>query len=123
MVLSITIAQTQIDATRSPSMTNLTIQCACQNSVQSDRSEDVSGSADWATSAGFMRFPLGSPAAPGFAPSHVERLAVAPCERSKPGTRGNQAAPSRPPSDSAANVTKLGRRVILPPPPYRARHG
>src|ERR1700687_4826121 len=35
-------------------MTVLTIQWACQNSVNSERSEEVSGSTDCATSAGFM---------------------------------------------------------------------
>src|SRR5215470_17526372 len=55
MVLSITIAHTQIDAASRPSMTVLTIQWACRNRVSSERSEEVSGSADCATSAGFMR--------------------------------------------------------------------
>ena len=36
-------------------MTHLTSQCACRNSVNSDRSEDVSGSTDCATSPGFHR--------------------------------------------------------------------
>ena len=35
-------------------MTHLTSQCACQNSANSDRSEEVSGSAACATSAGFI---------------------------------------------------------------------
>src|SRR5215471_10062864 len=54
------IAQTQIDDARSPTITVLTIQCAFQNSVNSERSEEVSGSTDCATSAGFMgtSFPL-----------------------------------------------------------------
>ena len=37
------IAQTQTEQTRSPTITALTIQCACQNSVKSERSDDVSG--------------------------------------------------------------------------------
>src|ERR1022692_2738243 len=53
-VLSIAIAQTQIEQIKSPTMTALTIQWACQNSVNSERSEEVSGSTDCATSAGFM---------------------------------------------------------------------
>ena len=59
-VLSIAIAQTQIEQISSPTMTVLTIQWACQNSVNSERSEEVSGSTDCATSAGFMgtSFPL-----------------------------------------------------------------
>src|SRR5690242_19770185 len=60
IVLSTTIAHTQMDATSSPIITILTIQWACQNNVKSDRSEEVSGSADCATSAGFMFTPLGS---------------------------------------------------------------
>src|SRR5215510_11067757 len=55
MVLSITIAHTQIDDANSPSMTVFTIQWACMNRANSERSEEVSGSADCATSAGFMR--------------------------------------------------------------------
>ena len=38
----------------SPTITVLTTQCACQNSANSDRSEEVSGSTDCATSAGFI---------------------------------------------------------------------
>src|SRR3974390_1100686 len=53
-VLSIAIAQTHTEQTKSPIITALTIQCACQNSVNSERSEEVSGSTDCATSAGFM---------------------------------------------------------------------
>ena len=52
--MSIAIAQTQTEHTSSPTMTALTIQWACQNSVNSERSEEVSGSTDCATSAGFM---------------------------------------------------------------------
>src|SRR4029079_10107854 len=54
MNLSITIAQTQTDATSRPIITHLTSQCACRNSVIKDRSEDVRGSTDWATSPGFI---------------------------------------------------------------------
>ena len=59
-VLSMAIAQTQTEHTSRPIMTALTIQWACQNSVNSERSEEVSGSTDCATSAGFMgtSFPL-----------------------------------------------------------------
>src|SRR5437879_3560168 len=82
MVLSITIAHTQIEATKSPTMTVLTSQCACQNKVSSDRSEEVSGNADCARSAGFMRHPFGSPAnrhhvAIGCAPSQELKWAYA----------------------------------------------
>ena len=44
------IAQTQTEQISSPTMTVLTIQWACQNSVNSERSEEVSGSTDCATS-------------------------------------------------------------------------
>ena len=54
MNLSTTIAQTQTDAISSPIITHLTSQCACQNNVISDRSEEVSGSTDCATSPGFI---------------------------------------------------------------------
>ncbi len=53
-ILSMAIAQTQTEHTSSPSITALTTQWACQNSVNSERSEDVSGSTDCATSAGFI---------------------------------------------------------------------
>src|SRR5665647_2303471 len=53
-VLSIAIAQTQTEHTSSPTITVLTIQWACQKSVNSERSDEVSGSTDCATSAGFM---------------------------------------------------------------------
>src|SRR5258708_13069908 len=49
-----TTAQTHTEETRRPSMTHFTSQCACQNSANSDRSEEVSGSTDCATSAGFI---------------------------------------------------------------------
>ncbi len=54
MSLSITIAQTQTEADNSPIITHFTSQCACRNSVISDRSEEVSGSTDCATSPGFI---------------------------------------------------------------------
>src|SRR5262245_13497924 len=60
MVLSIAIAQTQIEQIKRPTITVLTTQWAFQNSVNSERSEEVSGSTDCATSAGFIgtSFPL-----------------------------------------------------------------
>src|SRR6476659_9168380 len=54
MNVSITIAHTHTDANSRPSMTVLTSQCACQNSANSERSEEVSGSTDCATSPGFI---------------------------------------------------------------------
>src|SRR3954452_6584839 len=53
-VLSITIAHTQTEATSRPIITALTTICADQNSPQIDRSAEVSGSTDCATSVGFM---------------------------------------------------------------------
>src|SRR5437763_5513155 len=53
-VLSMAMAHTQIEAISSPSMTALTMMWADQNNPKIDRSEDVSGNADCATSAGFM---------------------------------------------------------------------
>src|SRR5712671_4944857 len=58
MSLSTTIAQTQTDAASSPIITHLTSQCACKNNVISDRSEEVSGKTDWATSPGFIAWAL-----------------------------------------------------------------
>src|SRR5262245_47735064 len=43
-------------------MVNLTTQWACQNRPKIERSEEVSGSACCATSAGFMACPFGYPA-------------------------------------------------------------
>src|SRR5262245_5763225 len=54
MNLSITIAHTHTEANSRPSMTVLTSQCACQNRANSERSEEVSGSTDCATSPGFI---------------------------------------------------------------------
>src|SRR4029078_10785869 len=60
MSLSTTIPQTQTDAMSSHIITHLTSQCACKNNVISDRSEEVSGSTDWATSPGFIASALPS---------------------------------------------------------------
>src|ERR1700730_15698624 len=54
MSLSIAIAHTQTEQDNSPSITHLTIQCACQNKATSETSADGSGKADCATSAGFI---------------------------------------------------------------------
>ena len=53
-ILSIAIAQTQTEQASSPSMTAFTTQWACRNSAISDTSLDAIGSADCATSAGFI---------------------------------------------------------------------
>src|SRR6201995_4479652 len=54
MSLSIAIAQTHTEQDNSPSITHLTIQCACQNRAINETSADGSGKADCATSAGFI---------------------------------------------------------------------
>src|ERR1700729_79263 len=54
MILSIAIAHTQTEQDNSPSITHLTIQCACQNKAISETSADGSGKTDCATSAGFI---------------------------------------------------------------------
>src|SRR5450755_4164305 len=56
MVLSTAIAHTHTEQTSSPTITPLTIQWACKNSVNNERSEEVSGRADCATS--FMEHPF-----------------------------------------------------------------
>src|ERR1700742_3776940 len=69
MILSTAIAHTQTEQTRSPSITPLTIQCACMKSVIKERSEEVSGKADCATS--FMDPPF--PDTRGNAPHAANR--------------------------------------------------
>src|SRR4051794_4650958 len=53
-ILSIAMAQTQIEQASSPSITTFTIKAACRNNAISETSLEASGRADWATSAGFM---------------------------------------------------------------------
>src|SRR3954452_11998097 len=53
-ILSIAMAQTQIEQANSPSITTFTIKAACRNNAISDTSLEASGRADWATSAGFI---------------------------------------------------------------------
>src|SRR6516165_86201 len=57
-----TIAQTHTEAISNPSMTTLTTIWAAQNRPKIDRSEELSGSTDCATSTEFMANPLGCPA-------------------------------------------------------------
>ena len=57
------IAQTQIEHANSPAMTVSTTQCACKNSWNSERLDDVSGATDGAMSAGFIERPFRRPAA------------------------------------------------------------
>src|SRR6202162_4529116 len=58
MVLSMAMAQTQTEHTRSPTIIDLTIQRACQNKWNSDRLDDVNGATDCAMSPGFMERPF-----------------------------------------------------------------
>src|SRR4051794_19627161 len=58
-VLSMAIAHTQTEQMISPIITALTIQCACQNRLNSERSEEVSPICG--RSAGFIAYPFGSP--------------------------------------------------------------
>src|ERR1700731_1116657 len=55
-VFSIAIAHTQTEQTKSPTMTVLTIQCACKNSVSRERSDELSPICG--RSAGFMGYPF-----------------------------------------------------------------
>src|SRR5262249_38178825 len=75
------------------------------NSVKIDRSEDVSGNTDWATSAGFMRFPLGSAALPASC-----RHASKEAPHSQRPAEPVPVEVRPPPSASPANMTKLGQR-------------
>ena len=89
MNLSITIAQTQTDANSRPSMTVLTSQCACQNSANSERSEEVSGSTDCATSPGFITSSEPRPCKPSLASRD-------PAEQARPGpSNGSGREPNR----------------------------
>src|SRR5271169_2301973 len=103
-------------------MTALTIQWACQKSVNSERSEEVSGSTDCATSAGFMgtSFPLSgsnqSNRRGAQCSDQYERAAEVPLTRSTANRmfRENRQVP--PPAGlpkSPRNLAKLGRRPGL----------
>src|SRR5215470_9890734 len=112
-ILSITIAHTQIEATSSPSMTVFTIQCAFQNKVKIERSEEASGNADCARSAEFIGYPFASPEMPG---DRIPRrrgwfegtLGGPSTFRRSPKLRRKSAARHR--HDVRPNVSKLGRK-------------
>src|SRR5512146_1391871 len=97
------IAQTQTEQTKSPTITVLTTQWAFQNSVNSDRSEEVSGSTDCATSAGFIgtSFPLD--------PS------VEPARRN---IRNQRARATMPPTRQVENRLSREIRMYRPPEAY-----
>src|SRR4029077_2712900 len=109
-----TIAHTQMDATSSPSITAFTTGCADQNKPQIDRSAEVSGSTDCATSVGFMKasFRRQSRDRTGPPLRQVKRQDArhhkgAPHNISK--SREIRAVHLRLPTDSAPNLSKLGR--------------
>src|SRR6266851_908414 len=99
------IAQTQTEHANRPTMTVLTIQWACQNSVNSERSEEVSGSTDCATSAGFMgtSFPL-----------HP----VPSVEPARRNFRNQRARATMPPTRQAENRMSREGRKSRPPVTY-----
>src|SRR5579884_1867935 len=90
------IAQTQTEHTSSPIITLLTIQWACQNSVKSERSDDVSGSADCATS-GFIRTSFRNPAVTG-------RTAAARPMRTRGRTAAVRSAYTARPTPTVAKI-------------------
>src|SRR3569833_1270576 len=106
MNLSITIAQTQTEATSRPIMTHLTSQCACRNSVISERSEEVSGSTDCATSPGFIASVLRQPRAPNGASrlGQIGQGGIAHAYRRKPDISRHCRRPHR---RTAENPAKL----------------
>src|ERR1700704_5855531 len=130
-ILSIAIAQTQTEQASSPSITDFTTQCACRNSAISDTSDDTIGSADCATSAGFIsgilstlclslehdfsenRFASGScsvPNPPGASGCRFRSLSVRRgCMRQRESLIGVAwGARPKPGPDSPANVSKRG---------------
>src|SRR6185437_10287433 len=104
-VLSIAIAHTQTEQTNSPIITVLTIQCACQNNVNSERSDEVSGSTDCATSAGFMgtSFPLDP---------------VPSVEPARRNFRNQRARATLPPARQVENQRSREIRMSRPPATY-----
>src|SRR5581483_8112447 len=100
------IAQTQTEQVSSPIITDLTSQCACQNSVNRDTSVEICG-----RSAGFIGDPLGFPG--GY-----------PRPRSAPGWR-TLAEPKRACGEQVAERSaqdpKLRDKSSRPPPPARLR--
>src|SRR5688500_4477160 len=74
------MAQTHTEQIISPIMTVLTTQCACQNRVNRDRSEEVSGRADCAMSAGFMESSFRLPV-PSVAPPPADGASLQMAER------------------------------------------
>src|SRR4029079_8237218 len=124
-VLSIAIAQTQTEQTSNPIITVLTTQWAFQNSVNSERSDEVSGSTDCATSAGFIgtSFPLNAvpsvePARRNIRNQHA-RDDVARAPSRKPNLAKFVCPVHRRPTKSPRNLAKLGRGSGLFSPKQR----
>src|SRR5580765_8212716 len=99
------IAQTQTEQTSNPTITVLTTQWAFQNSVNSERSEEVSGSTDCATSAGFIgtSFPLNP---------------VPSVEPARRNIRKQHARATMPPTRQVANRMSREVRTSRPPATY-----
>src|ERR1700733_12318062 len=126
MVLSMAMAQTQTEHTRSPTMTDSTIQWACQNRWNSDRFDDVNGATDWAMSPEFMGRPFHRSGRPTAKTRHHDRHSAI-----QPGPKGIRQplrahrptaeisldpAPDPPPArpKSPRNLSKLGRNTGHP---------
>src|SRR5215831_7525799 len=121
-----TIFHTQIEQMSKPTITDSTIQWACQKRWNSERLEDVSGVTDEEMSAGFMSVPWSVPSGdpgrsaprtgtktdkpdPGRAPKegHRRRALRAPTKTRIIAT--TQAGPSPARRNQSRNVSKLGR--------------
>src|SRR5262245_49990003 len=110
------IAHTQTEQIKRPIITVLTTQWAFQNSVNSERSEEVIGSTDCATSAGFMgtSFPLNP--VPSVEPARRKNIKSTgardhPAHAPGRSRMSREIRRSRPPATtkSARNLAKLGR--------------
>src|SRR5262249_7588812 len=109
-VLSIAMAQTQIEQMISPSMTTWTIQWAFQNRLQSDRSEETS---PWfGTTLGAINYPFGCPGtAPGRCRCGTKGARQAAQRALRPNSqiaRNSEPSTLRRASNSSANLAKLG---------------
>src|SRR6516164_7180500 len=129
-VLSMAIFHTQTEQTSSPTITDSTIQWACQNRWNSERLEDVSGATDEEMSAGFMSVPWSVPSGdPGRTAPRTGTKTDKPdrSRRPKIGLKGSSeagryahadrhpnyhddpAGPSPARRNQSRNVSKLGR--------------
>src|ERR1700730_8336663 len=116
-ILSIAIAHTQTEQASSPSMTDLTTQCACRNRAISDTSDDTSGKADCDTSAGFISRNLSTQAFQILGSTWLPVSIAAPTARGqalalKPCSVAWEARPKPRPA-SPANMSKRGLSARL----------